>query len=213
MFIIKKIFNARSAKTFERTLDFYGLTLRRYKIALAYSKNKKVLDIGSGLGQGSHFLAANGAKKVLGIDYSKKAVDFAAENFILPNLEFKTLSGLKVRNLKRKFDVISSQYNNLYSEVSGKIERLTGIEGSGAEFLTDYQAAFGGAPSGGGGTPQAGEVRNVNGADYKWNGQVWELVQINTQSQPSSTTPGPTIAQSPQLSNLSSLFSNTTPQF
>lgn len=108
MLNLKKIFNSISARTFERTLDFYGLTLRRYKIALSYAKGKKVLDIGSGLGQGPNFLALNGAKKVLGIDYSKKATDSAQEKFELPNLEFKTLSALKITSLKRKFDVVTA---------------------------------------------------------------------------------------------------------
>jgi len=103
---LQKAFNSVSAKTFERTLGFYGLTLRRYQIALSYSKGKKVLDIGSGLGQGPNFLALNGAKSVLAVDYSRKATDLARENFSQPNLEFKTLNGLEIGSLKEKFDLV-----------------------------------------------------------------------------------------------------------
>lgn len=67
-------------------------------------KNKKVLDVGCGTG----FFAFNAAKKgakVLGIDFSKEAIDLAKSQYCHPNLNFQIID---VNKIDDKFDVIVS---------------------------------------------------------------------------------------------------------
>jgi len=67
-------------------------------------KSKKVLDVGCGTG----FFAFNAAKKganVLGIDYSKDAIDEAQARYKHKNLRFKVSD---VKKIHEKFDVIVS---------------------------------------------------------------------------------------------------------
>lgn len=50
----------------------------RYAFASSFVKGKRVLDISSGNGYGSQYLAIMGAKEVVGIDSDPKAIDFAS---------------------------------------------------------------------------------------------------------------------------------------
>jgi len=83
-----------------------GAHISRYEFALPYTKNKKVLDVGCGAGYGSYYLAANGAKSVLGIDFSKKAIKFAGRHYSCGNLSFGALDAVLLPELNQKFDVI-----------------------------------------------------------------------------------------------------------
>lgn len=63
--------------------------LERYKFCLSYSKDKTVVSIACGSGYGEYLLATDGmAKKVIGIDYSKEAIEYAKENYKSNNLLF-----------------------------------------------------------------------------------------------------------------------------
>lgn len=67
-------------------------------------KNKKVLDVGCGTG----FFAYNAVKKgakVIGIDFSKEAIDLAKSKYIHHDLDFQAVD---VNTIKEKFDVIVS---------------------------------------------------------------------------------------------------------
>ncbi len=80
----------------------------RYLYASQYVHNKKILDIASGEGYGSNYLA-NSAKEVVGVDISEEAVAFARTNYKRSNLEFLIGSVDKIpidRNYV--FDVIVS---------------------------------------------------------------------------------------------------------
>lgn len=81
----------------------YLLHLTRYKFAASFLKEKSVLDIGCGSGYGS-FLLSQEATDVVGIDYSKKAIDFATEHFYRDNLMFKTMDWRNLANLNKVFD-------------------------------------------------------------------------------------------------------------
>lgn len=67
-------------------------------------KSKRVLDVGCGTGFFSYNAAKRGGK-VLGIDYSAKAITIAKSQYSHPNLEFKNID---VSKIKEKFDVIVS---------------------------------------------------------------------------------------------------------
>ena len=67
-------------------------------------KSKKVLDVGCGTGFFAYNVAKKGGK-VLGIDYSGKAIAIAKSHYSYPNLEFRNMD---VSKIKEKFDVIVS---------------------------------------------------------------------------------------------------------
>lgn len=67
-------------------------------------KSKKVLDVGCGTGFFAYNIAKKGAK-VLGIDYSVKAIQLANSHYFHSNLEFKNID---INQIKGKYDVIVS---------------------------------------------------------------------------------------------------------
>lgn len=101
------MFNLHS-KTNERPNTFDGIVAARYRFAAKFAKGKKVLDVGSGLGAGANHLAQAGANKVLGIDYSKAAINHAKKSFVCPNLEFKVFDAVNLQTLNQRFDVITA---------------------------------------------------------------------------------------------------------
>ena len=88
---IRIIFQNHKRRTTERPHFLEEESLARYKFASQFTKGKNVLDVGTGLGGGAHYLVLNGAKIVLGIDCSRIAIEYAKKNFYLPNLEFKVM--------------------------------------------------------------------------------------------------------------------------
>ena len=64
--------------------------LTRYRFACQFAKNKIVLDLGCGNGYGSFELAKNGkAKRVIGVDKSMEAINYAQKHYQNENLEFR----------------------------------------------------------------------------------------------------------------------------
>jgi len=93
--------------TLERPSVFgEGDTLFRYNFASKYIKNKKVLDIGTGYGDGAHYLFIKGAKEVIGIDNSKMAIMEAKKKFPQKKLVFEIMDALQLRFPKNYFDVV-----------------------------------------------------------------------------------------------------------
>jgi len=68
-------------------------------------KNKQVLDVGCGTGLFSYMAAKKGAK-VIGIDYSKEAINIAQKSHIHPNLLYQNFDISNFPN--KKFDIIVS---------------------------------------------------------------------------------------------------------
>lgn len=95
--------NAHFSKMLERNKQKLPSDEREILPELLW-KGKKVLDVGCGTGLFAHLVASRGAN-VLGIDYSKKAIDIASRTHKHPNLEFRCMD---VKNLKGVFDVIVS---------------------------------------------------------------------------------------------------------
>lgn len=85
--------------------ELYLFHLTRYKFAASFLRGKSILDIGCGSGYGS-FLLSQDSKEVVGIDYSKKAVDFAKEHFYRDNLYFQNMDWQNLVNLNKVFDGI-----------------------------------------------------------------------------------------------------------
>jgi len=68
-------------------------------------KNKKVIDVGCGVGLFAYLVALKGAK-IIGIDYSENAINLAKKLYLHPNLIFKCTD---IKNgFEGKFDIIVS---------------------------------------------------------------------------------------------------------
>jgi SAM-dependent methyltransferase len=81
--------------------------LAAYLYARELGRARDVLDAGCGEGWGT-VLLADGAARVLGIDYSAAAVSAAAAAHHRPNLEFRHLDVYELPRLGRRFDVITN---------------------------------------------------------------------------------------------------------
>lgn len=81
--------------------------LERYSFALQYCNNMSVLDIACGSGYGSSILSEK-AKKVIGVDISKKSIDYAKNRYKKDNLEFVEGDCAELNMPEGSFDVIVS---------------------------------------------------------------------------------------------------------
>jgi len=81
--------------------------LHRYLIASELVAGKKVLDIASGEGYGSAMLARK-AEKIIGVDISHEAIQFARKRYRLENLEFKVGSCTDIPLAAASLDVVVS---------------------------------------------------------------------------------------------------------
>ena len=97
--------NLKSVYTAERPQVLEADAAARYSFAARFCRNKRVLDIGTGLGLGANYLARQGAKSVLGIDYSVEAIRIARKN-APKNAKFITMEIKNLSQLSKKFDVI-----------------------------------------------------------------------------------------------------------
>ena len=131
-------FKVNSAKTAERPDRLSGEFLARYSFACRFVKKKKVLDIGTGLGEGAYYLATRGASEVLGIDYSESAIKYARRTFQAENLKFEVMNALALSFTRRSFDVITAF--ELIEHLpppqhASFLERIAGILRSGGVFV------------------------------------------------------------------------------
>jgi len=79
-------------------------------------KDKKILDIGCGMGQHAMQYSKAGASLVLGTDISEKMLAFARENNSADNITYRRLAFEDLEQLDEKFDVITSSLAFDYSE-------------------------------------------------------------------------------------------------
>ena len=81
----------------------------RYEFASKHVRGKTVLDIACGTGYGCRILHDKGkAKKVIGIDIQKDAINFARTKYEMNGIEFKVGDALRIDFPKNYFDVIVS---------------------------------------------------------------------------------------------------------
>lgn len=79
-----------------------------YAFALQFIKDKLVLEDGCGSGYGSYYLAANGAKKVVGIDVAADAIAYAKSKYRQENLEFVQMNSTELSFSDESFDAVTS---------------------------------------------------------------------------------------------------------
>lgn len=89
--------------------DCYYAHLSIYYFALQYSKDKIVLDAGSGAGYGTSYFAEEGARFVCGIDVSSKAISFSQDHFKRHNVKYQVMDLQETTGFsKNYFDLIFS---------------------------------------------------------------------------------------------------------
>jgi SAM-dependent methyltransferase len=71
--------------------DCFVAHLSIYAFAAPLAQGGVMLDAGCGTGYGSHYLAGHGARSVVGVDASAKAVAFAARRFARANLAYRVM--------------------------------------------------------------------------------------------------------------------------
>jgi SAM-dependent methyltransferase len=89
--------------------DEYGEEhMQRYVFFRSLYAGKTVIDAACGTGYGSDFIARNSALRVLGLDVSKEALNFARTNYRSPNTVFKEFDCLKINEAGEKCDLVVS---------------------------------------------------------------------------------------------------------
>lgn len=91
---------------------------------------KTILDLGCGIGEFSKHFSDNGAKCVVGIDISKKVLEYAKENNNSDNIEYINFDIKNLSNLNRKFDIVFSDivfnyiedFNKLMHDINNLLE-------------------------------------------------------------------------------------------
>ena len=86
-------------------IDLLNEHLARYTFAARLARGKRVLDAGCGAGYGAAELA-HSAQSVVGIDLALEAVEFARENYRLPNLQFEQASCTALPHRDSTFDLV-----------------------------------------------------------------------------------------------------------
>jgi 2-polyprenyl-3-methyl-5-hydroxy-6-metoxy-1,4-benzoquinol methylase len=103
--------------------------LHRYGITLEFCKDKTVLDIASGEGYGTNFLAGV-ASKAVGVDIDTETVKAANEKYATrkKNLEFLQGSADKIPSKDGQFDVVVSfetiEHHDKHEEMMAEIKRV-----------------------------------------------------------------------------------------
>ena len=99
----------------------------RYRFAQQFTVDKKVLDLGCGVGYGSNILA-DAAREVVGLDISEEAIEYARKNYTRPNLEFRVDNALHCSLESGSFDVVVCleviEHLDDYRGLLGEIRRL-----------------------------------------------------------------------------------------
>lgn len=81
-----------------------ALHLKRYEFARPHCVSKDVLDAGCGVGYGSAYLGEV-ARRVVGVDVSEAAVEYARDRYGSDNVEF-VVGDLLELDLRSRFDVV-----------------------------------------------------------------------------------------------------------
>jgi len=100
--------------------------LARYEFATKFIKGKVVLDIACGTGYGSEYMLRRGARKVIGVDISAEAINYAKRHYSREMLFFIESNATMLPFNNNSFDVIISfetiehikEYENFIQEVS-----------------------------------------------------------------------------------------------
>jgi ubiquinone/menaquinone biosynthesis C-methylase UbiE len=88
--------------------DLYHEHIVRYLFALQYVKDKFVLDAGCGVGYGAQVLLRGGCSRIVGVDISEEAINYARTHYKERNIEFMVGDCTKTSFPDRHFDIVVS---------------------------------------------------------------------------------------------------------
>lgn len=115
--------------------DLWNEHLARYAFAARLSGRKRVLDAGCGSGYGSAELART-AREVVGVDVSAEAIEYARQNYALPNLRFLEGSCTEVPLPDASFDlVVAFEVIEHLAEWPRLIEEARRLLAPGGQFI------------------------------------------------------------------------------
>ena len=86
--------------------ELYAEHMSRYLLASLLASQRRVLDVGSGCGYGSHLIAAAGAREVVGVDISPEAVDFANGRYSRDGLVYRVMDARRL-DLEGSFGLVT----------------------------------------------------------------------------------------------------------
>jgi SAM-dependent methyltransferase len=89
----------------ETSPGIVALHLKRYEFAIPWSKGADVLDAGCGVGYGTAYLAQT-AQRVIGVDRSAEALEYARDHYAAPNVEFVRADLLDLPLTQDSFDLV-----------------------------------------------------------------------------------------------------------
>ena len=88
--------------------EIYCEHMQRYLFAKDFIQNKDILDIACGSGYGAHFLAKNGARRVVGVDISEEAIRYCKKRYHSDNLSFQVMDATHLRFPESTFQAVVS---------------------------------------------------------------------------------------------------------
>lgn len=104
----------------------------RYQLAAEFVRGKDVLDIASGEGYGSAYLAQH-ARRVVGVDIDPVSIDHAKQNYALPNLEFLQGDCTEIPLPDASLDIVVSfetiEHHAAHDEMMQEIKRVLRKDG------------------------------------------------------------------------------------
>lgn len=104
--IYNKIYQLGEKRHYSKNLFNKGIALQAIEALKEFSwKDKAVLDVGCGTGLFVHLVKKAGAKRVVGVDYSKEAIRLAKEKYDEEGIEFYCQD---FRKISGRFDVVAS---------------------------------------------------------------------------------------------------------
>lgn len=136
---MKQVHDKTLADTGERMIPayhkshmVYGEHIVRYEAATPLVKDKVVLDIASGSGYGSAFLASSAAK-VYGVDVDKDAISYAKKNYGGKNIEYILGDGTSIPLEDDSVDVVVSfetiEHIEDYEQFMAEVKRVLKDDG------------------------------------------------------------------------------------
>ena len=130
----------------DETIHQYALQLYHYLAVKSEIAGKDVLEVGSGRGGGSRYIAQFlKPKSMTGMDLASNAVDFSNKNHISPNLKYITGNAEKIPIPNESVDVvINVESCHAYGSVDSFLKEVKRVLKPGGHFLiTDLRGVPG----------------------------------------------------------------------
>lgn len=89
-----------------RGFTFYYEHLLRYLFVSQFVKDKKVLDLGCGVGYGCEIISSYGPSKIVGIDNLKESIEYAKKNYPGSMIDYEVGDAQSLKTFRSTFNVV-----------------------------------------------------------------------------------------------------------